>query len=281
MKSRLLQTLAIVIILEIGIIHYITAQHEFEEAAILGYLFIANFLGSILAAYGIYRQKKWGWGLGLAIAAGSIAGYTWSRTLGMPGMDMEEWFTPYGVVAMVLEGAFIVLFLFRPWKISDEVRRPSTSGRFRYILPAVGLLVIISISALSYQWDSSVTRAFGVHVASLDHVIDTPVTASVDLEKQYGVQVSLVATSMMGNIVDVRLKIIDPDKAQGFLQNQAALLVDQQALILAPHMHSHADSRLKAGKVFILFFPTQKIIHPGTEVSLVFGSVRIEPMIVQ
>ena len=281
MKSRMLQALAIVIILEIGLVHYFTAQHEFEEAAVLGFLFIANFLGAIVAAYAIYRQKTWGWGLGLAIAVGSIAGYAWSRTLGMPGMDVEEWFTPYGIVAMMLEGAFIILVLFRPWKIPNGELQPSTSGRLRYILPVAGLLVMISISALSYQWDAAVTQAYGYHVGSLEHVMDTPVTASVDLEKQYGVQVSLVATSMMDSIVDVRLKIIDPDKAHVFLQNQAALLVDQQALILAPHMHSHSSTRLKAGKVFIVFFPTQKIIHPGSEVSLVFGSVRLEPVIVQ
>jgi hypothetical protein len=79
----------------------------------------------------------------------------------------------------------------------------------------------------------------------------------------------------------VRLKIIDPDKAHVFLQNQAALLVNQQALVLAPHMHSHTSSRLKAGKVYIVFFPTQRIIQPGSEVSLVFGSVRLAPVIVQ
>jgi hypothetical protein len=83
---------------------------------------------------------------------------------------------------------------------------------------------------------------------------------------------------MMGSIVDVRMKIMDPNKAHALLQNQAALLVDQQALILAPHMHSHGGTRLKAGKVFVVFFPTQQIIQPGSDVSLVFGNLRVEPV---
>ncbi len=103
-----------------------------------------------------------------------------------------------------------------------------------------------------------------------------PVTSLSELQEQYGVQVSLVAISMMNSIVDVRLTIIDPEKAQSLLKNQAALLVNDQALILAPHMHSHTGSRLKTGKVFMIFFPTQQIVHTGSEVSLVFGNERVE-----
>ena len=117
MKSKFLHWLAIILILEIGLLHIITAQGEYEEAAYMGYLFAANFFGSLIAALGIYHKQFWGWMLGLVIAAGSIAGYIWSRTLGMPGMNVEEWFTPYGIVSMSLEGAFILLVLLRPWKI--------------------------------------------------------------------------------------------------------------------------------------------------------------------
>jgi hypothetical protein len=86
---------------------------------------------------------------------------------------------------------------------------------------------------------------------------------------------------MMGSIVDVRIKVIDTEKAHALLQNQAALLVNQQVLILAPHMHSHTGGRLKAGKIFTIFFPTEKIITAGSQVSLVFGPVRVEPVTVK
>ena len=81
--------------------------------------------------------------------------------------------------------------------------------------------------------------------------------------------------------MDVRLKIVDPVKAHALLQNQVALFADEQSLVLAPHMHSHTASRLKAGKIFVIFFPTQQVIHAGSEVSLVFGSVRVEPVAVR
>ena len=43
MKHKTLQILAVILIIEIGLVHYFSAQHEYEEAAVLGYLFVANF----------------------------------------------------------------------------------------------------------------------------------------------------------------------------------------------------------------------------------------------
>ena len=281
MKSKILHWLAIVLILEIGMLHIMTAQAEYDEAAYMGYLFAANFFGALIAAFGIHHKQAWGWIFGVIIAAGSIAGYSWSRTVGMPGMNVEEWATPYGVMSMSLEGLFLLIAVARPWKMPKEEVLLSVNSRSRYIIPILGLFLITSTSALTYRWDYVTTQALGHHVGSLDQVCTTPAMTFTELEDKYGVRVSLIANSMMGSIVDVRLKIVDPDKAHALLQNQAALLLNQEALVLAPHMHSHGSSRLKAGKEFIIFFPSRQIIHPGSSVSLVFGPVRIEPMVVQ
>jgi len=280
MKPRLIQWFAIVLIIEIGMLHIMTAQGEYDEAAYMGYLFAANFFGALIAAFGIYHRQFWGWMLGLTIAVGSIAGYAWSRTLGMPGMNVEEWGTPYGIVSMGLEGLFILIVLLRPWRFTYDLRS-SPDPRLRYTLPLAGLFMVAALSGIAYRWDYYVTQSFGHHVGSLAEVCSTPVTTLAQLEEEYGVQISLVANSMMGSIVDVRLKIVDPDKAHALLQNQAALLLNQEALILAPHMHSHGSTRLKAGKEFIIFFPSRQIIHTGSSVSLVFGSVRVQSIVVK
>jgi hypothetical protein len=281
MKSKFLHWVAIILILEIGLLHIITAQAEYEEAAYMGYLFAANFFGALIAAFGIYHKQLWGWMLGLVIAATSIAGYSWSRTLGMPGMNVEEWFTPYGIVSMFVESAFILLSVLRPWKISTGSLLPNGNPMLRYMHLVTGLLAVILVGFMTFRWDATVSQAFGHHVGSLTQVCSTPPTTFAELEEHYGVEVSLVANSMMGSIVDVRLKIIDPDKAHKLLQNQAALLVGRQTLILAPHMHSHHSAKLKAEKIFFMFFPTQQIVHTGSEVSLVFGPVRTEPFVVR
>ncbi|RPJ27590.1 MAG: hypothetical protein EHM33_07480 [Chloroflexi bacterium] len=280
MKSRLLHWLAIVFILETGLLHIITAQAEYEGAAYMGYLFAANFFGSLIAASGIYRRQLWGWVIGLIISALSIAGYVWSRMWGMPEMQVEEWLAPYGLVAMSVEGIFIILCLLRPWRLSPVAPSTSESSRLRYILPIAGLLIISSVSVFAYRWNVAATQQYGHHVGSLDQVCNTPTTSFAEFEERYGVRISLVAVSMMDSIVDVRLKVVDPDKAAALLKNQAALLVDQEVLILAPHQHHHGS--IKRDKIHFLFFPTQNgTVYAGSQVSLVFGSVRLETVTVK
>jgi len=281
MKTNFLRWLGIVLILEMGLLHLLTAQAEYDEAAYMGYLFIANFCGALLAVLGIYRRQKWGWQLGLVVAIGSLAGYAWSRTLGMPGMNVEEWFAPYGIVAMSVEGLFVLLYILKPWTMQPTENLIPAGMFMKYAAPLSGLLIVSALGLFARQWDYQVTTDFGHHVASLAKVCNTPPITFDELEAKYGVKISLVATSMMGNIVDVRIKIIDADKAHALLQNQPALLVGTQVLILAPHLHSHGGTRLKTGKIFTMFFPTQQIIKPGSEVSLVMGPVRVEPVTVR
>jgi hypothetical protein len=302
MKSTMLRWFGVVLILEIGLIHMMTAQGEYDKAPYLGYLFAANFFGALIAALGIAYRQLWGWILGLLIAVGSIAGYIWSRTVGMPGVNVEfftpygiclitsvpnaspnieEWYAPYGIVSLVAEGLFLLLAGLRPWKLPEPSVVPSSNPRLRSAPQMAGVLVIALVAFTAYQWDANVTQAFGHHVGSLNQIQGTAPTTQAELEQKYGIRVSLVAISMMNSIVDVRLKITDPQKANTLLQNQAALLVGQQTLILVPHMHGHRSALMNPQRIVGMFFPTQQLIHTGSEVSLVLGNVRTEPIVVQ
>jgi hypothetical protein len=279
LKSKILQWLAILLLIEVGLVHYFSAQHEFEEAALLGYLFMANFLGALVAAYGIYRQKIWGWILGFAIAAGAIGGYIWSRTTGLPGLEAEAWLNPWGVVSLVVEGLFILLVLTRPWRDSP-VLRPGSSPRQleRYLLPIAGLLVLVMINYATMQLSELYPDADHEHILTINEVQRNPVISQKTLEQEYGMQVSLVAVSMMDSIVDVRIKILDAEKAEPLLEEPSALLVNDK-LIPAPHMHRHA---LKEDMPIIIFYPNrQNTIKSGTPVSLVIGDIRLEDIMAQ
>jgi hypothetical protein len=108
-------------ILATGVIHLALARGEAEEAPYLGLLFLAHGVLAAVAAIGIYRgARAWGWGLGLLLAVGAVAGYIISRTVGLPGMEVEEWLQPMGILALVLEAAFVVLF-FRVLAAGPEV----------------------------------------------------------------------------------------------------------------------------------------------------------------
>jgi hypothetical protein len=281
MKSKYLQWLAIVLILETGFIHFAVSQHAYEEAGYLGYVFIANFLGSLVAGYGIYRQKTWGWLFGFGIAAGSIAAYGWSRTLGLPGTAVEEWLVPSGVLALAVEGIFILNLLFAPWKhpVSNHVT-PSKPSFLSQFMPAFVIFVMVLGTGGAVYVDSASGISDHKRVVSVNDVNEMQVLSANELEEQFGMRVMQVAISALDSIVDVRLKVTDPEKADSLLESHTVIFVDNQAIIHAPHMHTHA--KLKPGQIYIMFFPTQhNTVQTGSQVSLVFGDVRADSVIVK
>ena len=99
------------LIVIVGLIHLINSPGDLEEGSYAGLLYLANFVGA-LAAVGIYRGERWGWALGLLVAAGAFAGYVVSRTVGLPGLPVEEeWLEPLGVLSLLVEALFVGLYL--------------------------------------------------------------------------------------------------------------------------------------------------------------------------
>ena len=282
MKSRTIQWLAILLILQSGVLHWADAQAQYQKIPYLGYLAMSYVAGAFVSIILIYFRKWIGWLVGLLVAVVSISVYILTRTIALPGLAVDPWLYPYGVIGTTVEALLILLFLLaRPWKKSQRVDGNPASHRLSFLLPLFGIVFISGITYGTARWDSFAYQlGYHHHVGSYSTVCNTPPISLEELEQKYGVQVSLIAVSALDSIVDVRLMVTDPDKAQPFLENQGAILVNQEVLILAPHVHSHW--RLKKGKVFVAFFSTQNgTVQPGSEVSLVYGAVRVEPVIAQ
>ncbi len=117
MNTRTFQWLSVVVIALIGLLHLYMAPQEYGETPYMGILFGINFVAAIIAGAGIYRHENWGWLLGVAIAAGSLLGYVLSRTVGLPGMEIEAWLQPLGLFSLFVEVAFIFIAATqKPWQ---------------------------------------------------------------------------------------------------------------------------------------------------------------------
>jgi uncharacterized membrane protein YfcA len=117
------------LILVVGLIHLINSPGDLEEGSYTGLLYLANFVGALAAAVGIYRGKRWGWALGLLVAGGTFAGYVISRTVGLPGLPVEtEWLEPLGVLSLVVEGLFVGVFLAILARPKEETRAVEASS---------------------------------------------------------------------------------------------------------------------------------------------------------
>ncbi len=285
MKNKILQWLAILLIVVTGYLHFITSGEEYREAAYMGWLFFANFVGALFSAAGIFRRKIFlGWGLGVLITTGSILGYIQSRTFGMPGMEIEEWVHPIGLSAVAVEVLFLIVFvLAKPWAdpvmngaisaFGNSFKRASASPFFH---PAM-LVLMILIGFFSYQ--------LGAKKNHLEHPLPETVITAQTLEDEYGIEMMLVAVTAAGGLVDVRYKIIDPVKAAKLSTEEDGIMpmiyVESGDVMLMPDAHMRTQ-KLIADRMYFTLIPNAKnIVTRGSSVIVVFGDIALEPMTTQ
>jgi uncharacterized membrane protein len=111
------------LIVIVGLIHLINSPEDLEEGSYTGLLYLANLSGALTAAIGIYRGRSWGWSLGALVAGGAFVAYVISRTVGLPGLPVEEeWLEPLGLLSLLVEALFVGLY------VMVSVRPTSDSG---------------------------------------------------------------------------------------------------------------------------------------------------------
>ena len=127
-STHSLRIAAVVAIVATGLIHLVTARDAFGDATYKGLLFVANGVGALVAAVGVYRERDWGWLLGALLAGGAALGYVLSRTVGLPGLPAEPdaWFEPLGVASLVAEAVFLIVFAVTRRQSRPEHTRRAT-----------------------------------------------------------------------------------------------------------------------------------------------------------
>jgi hypothetical protein len=101
------------------------------------------------------------------------------------------------------------------------------------------------------------------------------------LEEKYGLRVSLVAVTAAGGMVDLRLKMVDAEKARALLQdpnNFPALRTGSVILNPSEEVKSR-EFQFDDGGSLYLFYPNSgnAVKHGGT-VSVLFGNTALEPI---
>ncbi len=114
----------ILLIVVVGLIHLIEAPEYLEEATYVGVLFLISVLLAFVSAFGIYRGTRWGWMLGVLVAGGAFVMYVVSRTLGLPGLeeDVGNWLEPAGILSLIVEGLFVLLYAVTATQSTSEQR---------------------------------------------------------------------------------------------------------------------------------------------------------------
>jgi hypothetical protein len=148
--------------------------------------------------------------------------------------------------------------------------------RNKYLIPVTILAAVILIGFLADR--SQLKPGAAVIAREL-----TTISQSV-LEEKYGLRVNLVAVTAAGGLVDVRLKVTDAEKAKQLLKDAAsypALMVSGSDASLAVPKESRAQElKPENGGMIMLLFPnTRNAVKPGAEVAILFGDIRLEPVV--
>jgi flagellar basal body-associated protein FliL len=103
------------------------------------------------------------------------------------------------------------------------------------------------------------------------------------LEEEYGLRVNLVAVTAAGGMVDLRLKMLDGEKAKNLLQDKknfpTLLVVDSNVTLKASDDTSSQEIKFENnGGLFLLFPNSGDAVKPGSKVMVVFGDIQLEPI---
>ncbi|MCA9916363.1 MAG: hypothetical protein KC445_00345 [Anaerolineales bacterium] len=160
-------------------------------------------------------------------------------------------------------------------KTADLETIPPIANPDRYlplIVFVVGLLVVLGLM-FTYKrmrplWEVS---------AAADTVVSEQTLAD-----QYGVRVNLLAVTAVGGMVDLRLKILDAEKASLLLQDSGDVPIlhieNGQAVLKAPEdstgqlMSNLTDD----GNIFLAFPNVGNVLKPGMLVTIQFGEISLE-----
>lgn len=103
-----------VLIVMVGLLNFHLPHFVLERAPSVGdeanleLVFVANVLGAVIAAVAIWRNRRWGWLLGVCIVGLSFVLYLAQETVGLPGLP-KNWLEPSRIVALIVEAFFVAL----------------------------------------------------------------------------------------------------------------------------------------------------------------------------
>jgi hypothetical protein len=148
------------------------------------------------------------------------------------------------------------------------VKNTNRSGLFPILL---GLLILIAVGALAYG------------LAGRRPVSALPVKMSqTELEQKYGLRTDLVAVTAAGGFVDVRIRMVNGEKAKALLSEKSnfpALSVGKHVILQAPEDDKSQEIRFdNGGTMFIMYANSGGAVQPGTPVTILFGDVAVAPI---
>ena len=165
-------------------------------------------------------------------------------------------------------------------------RRPSPRTRRVRLAGALTgvLLAVVAGAAVAWSWHES-HRGAQATEASVPASWVRPVVAPADLSQRSGVSITQVAVTGNGGLVDLRFKVLDPQRANA-LHDQATppAVVDERSGLVAHELlmnHAHSGSYSIGVTYYLVFNNPGNWIHRGSRVTVLLGNAQVEHVVVR
>lgn len=266
-----------------GVIHIGIAPGHWEHARAHGLFFTIVGLAQIAWGLAAWRGPSRIMNVtGLVSSGGLIVLYLLARIAPAPFGHGTETFEFLGVVCKVAEGvamAVLAILIF-----GDQVLRTGRQAAGR----AIAVLLVVSVASgfATYGGARAAEPFFPSLASEEDHHPELPerILSAQTLEEEYGVQVSLVAVTAAGGLVDVRYRIVDSEKAEKLVHEEDGSIMPMVYVygsdtMLIPDIHMRTQQLIKDRMYFTLIPNSQNAVQRGAVVTIVFGDVALEPVI--
>ena len=157
---------------------------------------------------------------------------------------------------------------------------PAPTGsrrRRRRLIVLAAVLVMITVGVSVQAWRQ--------HLAS-DVRNGTTLVDRDGMAARYGIDIDLLAVTAAGGLVQLRYRVVDPDKAAPLVHDpdlSPALVVEStgKTLVMSTPPHHHGTELQLGGTYFFLMANAESALHKGDKVTLVIGDARLEHLEMQ
>jgi len=117
----------------------------------------------------------------------------------------------------------------------------------------------------------------------------SPDSPAADSEKTFGIKITSLHPTAGGQMLDLRFRVVDPEKARGILdKNKKAYLLDDRTGKTLPVPVTKAGSmrqstlKPEGGRIYVILFSNpNRMVKEGGSVSLIIGDFRKDGIMVE
>ena len=154
----------------------------------------------------------------------------------------------------------------------------------RLVGSLTGVVVVVAVAALALWLAQPSGRGEQASAAKVPVAWGRPAVSAPGLAQRTGVTITQVAVTGGGGLLDLRFKVLDPDKAHAIHDpaTPPALVDERTGLVINQLLmnHAHSGEYTPAVTYYLVFENTGNWVQRGSKVTVLLGNAQVEHVVV-